>query len=57
MRTIVGCDNEYCFYPIIYGTTAVCLECKYCVRREEINKELKKSLEDMRKEDDEKCQK
>lgn len=54
---IVGCDDEYCFYPIIYGTIAVCLECKYCVRREEINKELKKALEDRRKEDDEKCQK
>lgn len=37
-KMTVGCDNEYCFFPIIYGTNAVCLECKYCVRREEISK-------------------
>lgn len=40
----VGCDNEYCFYPIIYGTNAVCLECKYCVRKEEIAKELNNGI-------------
>lgn len=37
---IVGCDEEFCFYPLIYNTNQCCLYCGKCIRQEEIKKEL-----------------
>lgn len=35
-----GCDYEFCFLIEIYHTNELCLYCKNCIRREEIQKEL-----------------
>lgn len=34
---IIGCDR-LCFLPLIVRTNKICLECKYCERRERITK-------------------
>ena len=34
---IIGCDR-LCFLPLIRRKNQICLECRYCERREEITK-------------------
>lgn len=34
---IIGCDRLW-FLPLIGRTNQICLECRYCERREEITK-------------------